>query len=199
MAVMSVLFLRTQQSVCERVQQPAEQQALAENHSALTYEASIYPHCPRKLKGVTMLAEIQTLASRIGRSHPFPALLYCSNRTWTKALVNFRTAPLIVFLLFITTTQEKGSFSVVWQKKIQVWQGVVWKKKRARWMMWKGRDEEIRKEEWGQKRYWKRVVGRYWIECMTNKWWAPSLDSNVIGYTSQRHYPQYSWHYRGVF
>lgn len=44
-------------------------------HTALTYEAPIYPHCRRKHIGVTMLADIQILASAFGSSHPFPVLL----------------------------------------------------------------------------------------------------------------------------
>lgn len=46
-----------------------------EYHTALTYEGPIYPHCPRKHIGVTMLADIQILASAFGSSYPFPVLL----------------------------------------------------------------------------------------------------------------------------
>lgn len=44
-------------------------------HMALTYKAPIYPHCPRKHIKVTILADIQTLASAFGSDHLFPALL----------------------------------------------------------------------------------------------------------------------------
>lgn len=115
--------------------------------------------------------------------------------------MNFQTEAF--FLLFAATRQEKGTFilrCVALGKKLSL-SASGFEEKKVRWMARKmQRWGNWKREEWGQKRqYWKWVVGRCWIECVTNKWWALPLDSNVIGYTSPRHYPQYSWRYRGAF
>lgn len=96
----------THQAVCERVQQPAEQQALSDYH--------IYHHCPRKHTGVTLLADIQTLASTLGCSHPFPArcniVIEPERRLWT-----FTQQHSHFVLLFTPAVQF--SCSHVWHKK----------------------------------------------------------------------------------
>lgn len=62
---------------CVRASPTAQQASTHRDkyHTALTYEAHIYPCCPRKHIGVTALAEIQVQASAFGSSHPFPVLL----------------------------------------------------------------------------------------------------------------------------
>lgn len=62
---------------CVRASPTAQQASTHRDkyHTALAYEAHIYPCCPRKHIGVTALAEIQVQASAFGSSHPFPALL----------------------------------------------------------------------------------------------------------------------------
>lgn len=188
MAIVFVLILRTSLHVRE----PNSHANSKPLPSVLTYETPIFPHLavPECSGRVTTLAKLQIRASVFGRRLPFRALLWCSSTTERKPGWIFCTAALSFFHYSLPphrrveekvcdTRQKKTVFGRkwIWRKRNQKgrWEKMElmkWEKK------WNGKESEL---------CWKRPVGWCWMECVTNKWWAPSLDSSVIGSVSLRH------------